>query len=111
MKPVDAFNLVLNMMPNDENVCQQKPVGIVKTGVYVVPTSFGNDIKADDLGVWLHKGKPNRKYKISRSDSGVVYGADLTKESGEDVYSPTRIYYHHKMTPTFRRTLYYIHGM
>ena len=110
LKPMEVFDLILNMSADDENVCKDKPVGVVKEGAFVVTTSLGNDIKADDLGVWLHKGKPLRKYKIMRADSGIVYGSDLTKESGENVYHLTRIYYHHKNTPTCRRTLYYITG-
>ena len=68
------------------------------------------DLKADDLGVWKHKGKPARKYKITRAPSGIVYGADLTQESGSAMYTLTRVYYHHKNTPEFRRTIFYVHG-
>jgi len=59
-----------------------------------------DDLKADDLGVWTHKGKPARKFKVSCLD-GAVYGAELTTDEGSDVYELTRVYYHHKHTPTF----------
>jgi hypothetical protein len=62
------------MAQTDQNVCKQKPVGIVKEDTYVAPTSLGNDVKADDLGVWTHKGKPIRKYKIVCSESRIIYG-------------------------------------
>ena len=47
---------------------------------------------------------------MSRLPSGEVYGAEVVKESGDDVYDLVRVYYHHKHTPTFRRTLFYIKG-
>ena len=55
-----------------------------KAAAFLVDTTClhcSDDLKADDLGVWKHKDKPKRKYKITRNlDSGVVYGADQTKE-------------------------------
>ena len=44
-----------------------------------------DDLKADDLGVWDHKGKPMRKYKVTRLPPGEVDGAELTKDSGDDI--------------------------
>ena len=108
LKPTEALDLLLNI-PQD-CVCSSKPVGITKAATFVISTNIFDtidDIKADDLGVWVHKGKPIRRYKVNRSESGAVYGADLTKEAGEDVYQLIRVYYHHKHTPTFRRTLFY----
>ena len=70
-----------------------------------------DDIKADDLGVWVHKGKPIRRYKVAQEKtSGTVYGVSLTNEGGENVYKLTRVYYHHKHTPSFRRPWFYASG-
>lgn len=110
LQPVEAVDLLLNTSPDDDSVCLSKPVGVQKALTFVVARrSLGSvdDIKADDLGAWIHKGKPVRKYRISRLDSGEVYGAELTNSDDDDAYKLTRIYYHHKSTPTFRRTLFY----
>ena len=67
-----------------------------------------DDLKADDLGVWVHKGKPIRKYKVARDkESGALYSASLTKEGGRDVYKLTCVYYQHKHTPSFRCTSFH----
>jgi len=50
----------------------------------------------------MHKGKPARKYKVSRLDSGEVFGEELTSDVGENVYELTRVYYLHKHSTTFR---------
>ena len=113
LKPVDALDLLLNSVPTAENVYKKKPVFIKKVAVFLADTSqlgSPNDLKADDLGAWDHKGKPVRKYKVVCSESGTVYGADQTQESGSDVYKLTKVYYHHTNTPEFRRTLFYAHG-
>ena len=78
----------------------------------IAKRSLGNvdDIKADDLGVWMHKGKPACKYRVSHLDSGEVFGAELTSDVGENAYELTRVYYHHKHNTTFRRTFFYVKG-
>ena len=39
---------------------------------------------------------------------GEVYGGELTSQGdAADVFQLTRIYYHHKCSPTFRRTIFY----
>ena len=66
LKPVEAFNLLLNLTPDDASVCSSRPVGIVRAATFVVSNhAVGkvDDLKADDLDVWVHKGKPIRKYK------------------------------------------------
>lgn len=113
LKPVNALDLLLNSMPTAEDVCKKKPVFVKKAAVFLVDTNrlgSPDDLKADDLGAWNHKGKPVRKYKVVRSQSGTVYGADRTQESGSDIYKLTRVYYHHASTPEFRRTIFYAHG-
>ena len=113
LKPVDALDLLLNSLPTAENVCRKKPTFLKKEAVFLVDTSqvgSPNDLKADDLGAWNHKGKPVQKYKVVRSKSGTVYGADQTQESGSDAYKLTRVYYHHTNIPEFQHTIFYAHG-
>lgn len=114
LKPMEALDLLLNTSPEDSSVCLSKPIGVRRSATFVVARKcLGNidDIKADDLGVWVHKGKPMRNYRVSRLPSGEVYGVELTSQSdAADVFQLTRTYYHHKYCPTFRRTIFYAKG-
>lgn len=113
LKPAEAFDLLLNLEPSSPNLCSSKPVGVTKPATFVVVNKgVGkiDDIRADDLGVWEHKGKPIRQFKVSRLPSGEVYGAEQCKESGDNVYQLVHMYYHHKQTPSFRHTLFYLTG-
>ena len=110
---MDALDLLLNSVPLSENVCRKKPVFVKKAAVFLIDTrqlGSPNELKADNLGAWNHKGKPVQKYRVVRSESSTVYGADQTQESGSDVYKLTRVYYHHTNTPEFGRTIFYAHG-
>ena len=70
-----------------------------------------DDVKADDSGSWIHKGKPVRHYRVSRTANGTVYGTNrCDRVSDENTYSLTRTYYHHAHTPIFRRILFIVHG-
>ena len=107
LKPID---ILLNFKPGDEQVCMKKPVCVQKAATFIIDTSkLGSveDIKADDLGAWNHKGKPVRRYKINRSLSGTVYAADktMTQDNDDNIFALTRVYYHHKNTPVFRHTI------
>ena len=104
----------MNLAPGDPNVCSSKPVGVVKPATFIVANeAVGkiDDLRADDLGVWEHKRKPIRQYKVSRLSSGEVYGAELSRDSGDNIYQLVRVYYHHKHSPTFCHTLFYLAGM
>ena len=52
-----------------------------------------------------------RFYSIERMPSGEVYGAQCCDKGNDGAFKLTRIYYHHKGTPEFRKTIFYIHGM
>lgn len=59
-----------------------------------------DDLKADDLDSWTHKGKPVHFYNE-------VYDAQQCDSTDNDrIYKLTRIYYHHKGTSEFRKTLF-----
>ena len=116
MKPAEVLNAIINTDPTSEVVCSQKPVGVSDAAVFIVDTSklrHADDLKADDMGSWIHKGKPIRYYEVQRSPSGVVYGATHCAEAADNsaVYRLTKIYYHHKGTSEFRKTIFYVHGM
>ena len=110
---VEALDLLINLKPGDKHVCSKKPVAVKNAATFVVDTGKlvnVEDLKADEMGAWCHKGMPTRKFRTKRSPSGVVYGAQKTEEDGTDTFELIRVYYHHKSTPVFRRTLFYAHG-
>ena len=49
------------------------------SAVFVVGFRCHDDLKADDMGSWVHKGKHVRYYEISRLTSGEVYGGTNLK--------------------------------
>ena len=107
MKPVDVFDAVLNIDCSSTSVCTKKPVGITDAAVFLVDSTklrHQYDLKADDMGSWTHKGKP---YKIQRLSSSEVYVAQQCDNADDErIYKLTRIYYHHKGTSEFRKTLF-----
>ncbi len=115
MKPVDALNAILNTDLTSEIVCKKKPVGINKPATFIVDTTklcHPDDLKADDLGSWVNKGKPSRLFDIVRDSSGIVYGANNCSsfDVSGNVFRLTRMYYHHKGTPEFKKTIFYVCG-
>lgn len=114
IQPTEVFDMILNTEISSEIVCKQKPVGISDAAVFLVDTTNfrrHDDLKADDMGSWIHKAKPIRYFDLSRCISGEVYGAKCCEESSCDtVYRLTRVYYHHRGTPEFRKTIFYVHG-
>ena len=116
MKPAEVLNIILNTDCTSEVVCRKKPVGVNDAAIFVVDTTklrHPHDLKVDALGSWIHKGKPIRYFQVERSPSGIVYSTDPCTEGTKSptVYKLTRIYYHHRDTPQFRKTIFYVDGM
>lgn len=115
LKPFEIFDAVLNTDPASQVVCKIKPVGVCDAAIFLVDISklkHPNDLKADDMGSWIHKGKPVRYFDIDQSLEGeYAMAAKCNKNDGDSVYKLTRIYYHNKSTPEFRKTIFYVHGM
>lgn len=102
------FNIILNTSPCAALVCTQKPVGII---VDTTKLRHQSDLRSDDMGSWIHKGKPVHLYELERSSSGRVYNTKRCKDNSiSEVYKLTRIYYHHQGIPQFRKTIFYVHG-
>jgi hypothetical protein len=114
LKPVDVFNAILNTDVSSAAVCNHKPVEVMDPAVFIVNLNSlknPNDIKADDMGSWIHKGKPIRYFELDQGDDGEVLLAKPCSSEDSNYYKLTRVYYHHKGTPQFRKTLFYVTGM
>ena len=92
----------------------RKPVGVKNSATFIVDTTklkHKNDLKSDDMGGWIHKGKPVRFYELKRCpSSGEVYGANPSSKGAGNAYQLTRIYYHHRGTTEFRKTIFYVYS-
>lgn len=114
LKPARVFDAILNTPLSSEIVCIQKPVGVKTSATFIVDTTklkHPNDLKSDDMGGWIHKGKPVRFYELQRCpSSGEVFGVIPSSKSAENTYKLTRIYYHHRGTAEFRKTIFYVHS-
>lgn len=114
LKPARVFDVILNTPLSSEMVCMQKPVGVKNSAIFIVDTTKlkdPNDLKSDDMGGWIHKGKPVRFYKLQRcTSSGEVFGVNPSSKSAGKAYKLTRIYYHHRGTTEFRKTIFYVNS-
>ena len=112
VQPTEAFNAILHTSETSPLVCNQRPTGVTEAAVFLVNTNklrHKDDLKADDVGGWCHKGKPKRFYSIEWIAPGEVH-AELCGEDTDGAFKLTRIYYHHKGTTEFRKTIFYIHS-
>ena len=71
------------------------------------------DLRANDNGVWVHGGKPQRQYMVEFDESHceVVSATPIDSEEGvaaENLFTSIRLYHHHKTTPQFQRRISYV---
>ena len=72
-----------------------------------------DDLRADDNGVWVHGGKPRRKYLVERDITTsemvdvVPFDGQSTSEQ-ENVFTLVRLYHCHQSTHEFQRRISYI---
>ena len=69
------------------------------------------DLRADDNGVWVHGGKPQRKYVVELDEKCEVTSAVSVKAGamhGENIFTLVRIYHRNKATREFQRRISYV---
>ena len=108
------FQLMVGIVPG-KSVCHKKPTGVRYSSVFVVDLSCVScldDLRADDNGVWVHGGKPRRKYSVEfDEDTNAVLDAKLVQDTstrGTNVFTLVRLYHRHKSTPEFQRRISYV---
>ena len=109
------FTLMVGTVPADR-ICHRKPTSVTYSSVFVVDLSCVrciDDLRADDNGVWVHGGKPRRKYCVdvdpntSEVINAVAFSGEPSSTEGK-VFTLVRLYHHHKATPEFQRRIYYV---
>ena len=107
------FTLTIGSVPPSK-ICTRKPTSVTYSSVFVVDLScikYIDDLRADDNGVWLHSGKPQRKYKVEFDSNRkeIISATIVNTDSNEsDVYTLVRIYHRHKSSPEFQRHICYV---
>ena len=101
------LTLMIGSVPPDR-ICTRKPTGVIQNSVFVVDLSCVRcleDLRADDNGVWVHGGKPRRRYMVEfdKSHCEVVSATALDSEdgdNGENIFTLIRLYHRHKANTT-----------
>ena len=93
LQPSEVLDIVLNLSETDHQKCQVKPVNVSRKAVFVINSPklrSLDDVKADDSGSWIHKGKPVCHYRVSRTANVIMYGTNRCDcVSDENTYSLT----------------------
>lgn len=120
-RPLDGLNvnqlftLMIGTVPPNR-ICYRKPTSVTYSSVFVIDLSSIHcidDLRADDNGVWIHGGKPRKKYNIEFDpDTSAVISAipemENTTTEENNQFTLVRIYHHHQSTPTFHRRISYV---
>ena len=109
------FTLMIGTVPSNR-ICYRKPTSITYSSVFVInllSVHCIDDLRADDNGIWIHGGKPRKKYNIEfDQDTHEVISAvavtDNTSREDNNQFTLVRIYHHHQSTPTFHRRISYV---
>ena len=108
------FQVMVGEVPQDR-ICRRKPTGVTYSSVFVVDLSCVScldDLRADDNGVWVHGGKPRKKYVVEFDSTHAVIDATPVEgnvdDGNENVFTMVRVYHRHQATPEFQRRISYV---
>ena len=112
------FTLMIGTIPPNR-ICYRKPTSITYSSAFVIDLSSVHcidDLSADNNGVWIHRGKPRKKYNVEFDpDTHEVISAvavtdkqDNTSTEDKNQFTLVRIDHHHQSTATFHRRISYV---
>ena len=70
----DVVNILLDKTKHQGYICQQQPLGVKESKVFIVDTSKmrnPDDLKADELGGWKNDGQHPRWVKVKQRNGNV----------------------------------------
>ena len=111
------FQIMIGEVPSN-CVCHRKPTGVTYSSVFVIDLSCVScleDLRADDNGVWVHGGKPRKKYIVEFDSENLVIDAtpvddiDAVNDNNDNIFTMVRVYHRHKSTPEFQRRISYVY--
>ena len=79
------FTLMIGAVPAD-CICHRKPTSVTYSSVFVIDllcVQCIDDLRADDNGVWVHGGKPKKKYIVDfdQSTSEIIDATPVSDDS------------------------------
>ena len=111
----EAISILLK--PVNSRCCSKQPVYIEESCTFVVNLNsleHPEDIKSDDCGHWIHKGRKSTKAVVWLHNSKVIRVESTTNTTPPDenskVFTLVRTYYSHDPHTDFKRTFYHLFG-
>ena len=103
----DVVNILLNSNMDERRVCTVQPLSVSENATFVVDvdTVHFQDLKADDLGVWLPTGTKLFFCFTSSGSLKIAQKATAELRSESCYYTLTCRYYVHKTYDKFHRQL------
>ena len=96
------------LLSDNCNACQSQPLGVTTNASFVIDLDCVQfeDLKADDLGVWISTGVKRVNFVITDGETRFEVG----RSHGKEHYTLLRRYYVHGTCPTFHRLIASIKG-
>ena len=104
----EILNIILGK-EHENKITDKVPIGVKKNATYVIDTSklaSPNDVRADDLGVWVNNGV-RRTFVTCNVSCGKVKNIEVIKSSCFPVkaHQIVRSYFYHKHSKDFKRSI------
>lgn len=111
----EAVTILLN--PKKNRICSKHPVRIANNHTFVVnlkSLDHPDDLKSDDCGHWIHKGRKSSKVAVWFCNDQVVCVKSTCSVTPPDenskLFTLVRSYFSHDPHGDFKRTFYFLYG-
>jgi len=111
----EAVKILLNK--NESLVCHKQPILVENNYMFLVNLSSlddPDDIKSDDCGHWVHKGRKSTTVAVEFQNKKVAQVKKIEQlippDENSSVYTFVRTYYAHDPYNYFKRIFYHIFG-
>ncbi|XP_028410639.1 uncharacterized protein LOC114533331 [Dendronephthya gigantea] len=112
-------NILLNEHESS-TLCVSTPINIAHNVTFLIDNSkikMKEDIKCDDMGVWLHTGSPKKSFRVLRKNSGkisqitsVISTSDELTQGQAQLVTLKRVYYVNKSSADLRKIISTLEG-
>ena len=102
------------------SLCVATPINIAHNVTFLIDNTkmkMEEDIKCDDMGIWLHSGSPKRSFAVLRKMSGKISNITPVATTNEEstqgqaqVVTLKRVYYVNKSSKDVRKIMSTLEG-